>query len=86
MVEFSWAMLVSRRDTPEKCMGLEDDMSFLGWDISRGDLLVLGSVWDTTLQPVLGEKSKMLDGYLNLFYMNMFLWSVGHVGLRGDNM
>lgn len=32
-------------------------------------MLVLGSAWDTTVQPVLGEKSKMLDGYLNLFYM-----------------
>ena len=30
---------------------------------------VLGSVWDTTVQPVLGEKSKMMDGYPNLFYM-----------------
>ena len=35
-------------------------------------MLLLGSVWDTTVQSVLGEKSKMMDGYLNLFYIMFY--------------
>lgn len=50
-------------------------------------MLLLGSVWDTTVQSVLGEKSKMLDGYqwISASVLHV-LWSVGHVGLREDNM
>ena len=50
-------------------------------------MLVLGSAWDTTVQPVLGETSKMMDGYQWISESVLYvLWSVGHVGLREDNM